>query len=160
MAHTREMIMNRLTLNGFSKWEAKKIAFAKTNQYDNSLQDPEIMWQSGLIQKAIKSRMAYIQNCRKLGWDDATIRRSIKTFYKGQENAGDSAIFRFLKIEYMIPSASVSNYALSVLLRARGQINRVARVMGVRYGKSLPKTYKPKPELFVKQPQDNFLGKI
>jgi hypothetical protein len=160
MAHTREMIMRHLTLNGFSTWEAKKICYAKVNQNSSELQNPDVMWQSGLIQKAIKSRRAYIENCRRAGWDDATIKRSIKTFYKGQEDAGDSAVFRFLKIEYTIPSQKVSNYQLSVLLRARGQINRVARVMGVRYGKSLPKTYKPKPELFVKQPEDNFLGKI
>ncbi len=160
MKHTHQMIYNRLVLNGFSGHEARKIAFSKINQNDKNLQDPEVMWQSGLIQKAIKSRRAYINNCRLNGWTDNQIKKSIRLFYKGHEQEGDSAAWRFLKLEYMLPDARTSNYQLSVLLRARSQINRVARVMGTRYGKSLPKTYKPKAELFVKQPEDNFLGKI
>jgi hypothetical protein len=160
MKHTHEMIYNRLVLNGFSKWEARKIAWGKTNQNDKTLQDPEVMWQSGLIQKAIKSRRAYIENCRLNGWTDKQIKKSIRMFYSGHELESNSSAWKFLKLEYMLPDTRTSNYQLSVLLRARSQVNRVARVMGTRYGKSLPKTYKPKPELFVKQPEDTFLGKI
>jgi hypothetical protein len=156
---TREMIIRHMTLNGFAYAEARKIAYAKVNQNDrHSLQEPDVLWHSGLIQKAIRSRRAYIQNCRNSGWSEDQIKKSIRMFYKGHEKDGDVEFFKWLKIEYEIPSAHLTNYALSVHLRARDRINRVARIMGVRYGKSTPKKYKIKPELFVKQPEDRFLG--
>jgi len=155
---TREMIIRHLVLNGFAKWEARKIAFAKTNQWSKQLQDPEVMWRSGLIQKAIKSRRAWILNCRAMGYTEEQIKKAIGGFYRGQINQLDSSPWKFIRDEYMIPPAELTNYMLATKLREREQINRVARVMGVRYGRKAPKYPKPRPELFVKQPEDRFLG--
>lgn len=157
---THERLYNICLNNGLSPYEARKLSRPKVNQFSSRLQDPDVIWKSGLIQKAIKSRRNFILGMRADGYDDVQIKKAIRMFYKGQEGQGDSAVFRFLKIEYMIPDNRISNYQLSVLLRSRAQINRVARVVGVRYGKKAPALPKPRAELFVKQPQDNFLGKI
>jgi hypothetical protein len=157
---TPEKLYKICVNNGLSPYEARKLSRMKTNQNSNVLQNPDVVWKSGLIQKAIKSRRNFILGMRNDGYNDEQIKKAIRAFYKGQENQGDAAVMRFLKLEYSVESAKISNYQLSVLLRSRAQINRVARVVGVHYGKKAPALPKPKLELFVKQPQDNFLGKI
>jgi hypothetical protein len=157
---THEKLYNICLNGGLSRYEARKLSKMKVNQNSSRLQDPDVVWKSGLIQKAIRSRRNFILGMRADGYSDPQIKTAIRMFYKGQEGQGDSAVMRFLQLEYMLPDSRISNYQLSVLLRSRAQVNRVARVVGVRYGKKAPALPKPKPELFVKQPQDNFLGKI
>jgi hypothetical protein len=154
---TRERLFTILRSNGFLSREANKLCNAKKNQYSNERQDIDVLWKSGLIQKAIRSRRSWIKGCRESGLSDNQIKNLIPKFYQGQER--DSDFFKWLRQEYMIPSGDISNYQLSIKLRERAQINRVARLVGIRYGKKLPTTLRPKPELFVKQPEDNFLGK-
>jgi hypothetical protein len=154
---THEMIERHMRLNGFSKSEARQISRAEKNQYSHERQDADVLWRSGLIQKAIRSRRNWIENCRSIGWTDDEIRRGIMAFSRGHETKSDA--FLFLKFEYGIPDVtSISNYQLSLRLRERDRINRVARVFGVRYGRKQPVLRKPKPELFVRQPEDNFMG--
>jgi hypothetical protein len=157
---THERLYNMCLSAGFSKREAKALSFPKVNQYSKELQNADVIWKSGLIQKAIRSRRNFVNNCKSAGFTENQVKTAIKAFYRGQMDQLDSSPMKFLRQEYMLPSNNLSNYALSVKLRERAQINRVARVMGVHYGKKAPALPKPKPELFVKQPQDNFLGKI
>jgi hypothetical protein len=154
---THERMFQLLVNNGFLKREARKIAYAKVNQASSALQDPDVLWKSGLVQKAIRSRRSWIKGCLAEGWSINQIRNAIPKFYQRQEK--DSDFFKWLRIEYAIPASGISTYSLSLKLRERAQINRVARYTGVRYGKKLPTTLRPKPELFVRQPEDNFLGK-
>jgi hypothetical protein len=157
---THEKLYNICLNGGLSRYEARKLSYMKVNQFSRAYQDPDVVWKSGLIQKAIRSRRNFILGMRADGFSDPQIKTAIRMFYKGQEGQGDAAVMRFLKLEYAVESAKISNYQLSVLLRSRAQINRVARVVGVRYGKKAPALPKPRAELFVKQPEDNFLGKI
>jgi hypothetical protein len=156
---THERLYNICINAGFAPREARVLSFPKKNQYDSSLQDADVIWKSGLIQKAIRSRRNFVNNCKASGLTENQTKMAIKAFYKGQ-NALDSSPFKFLRLEYMISTQNLSNYALATKLREREQINRVARAVGVRYGKRTPALPKPKLELFVRPTQNDFLDKI
>ncbi len=156
----RDKLYNILVNNYFSPREARALSAPRVNQYSSRLQDPDVIWKSGLIQKAIKSRRSFVLNCKAQGYNSNQIKKAISAFYKGQMGQLDSSPMKFLRIEYAVTPSHVTNYALSTKLREREQVNRVAKVMGVKYGRKSPIAPKVKSELFVIQPQYDFLDKI
>jgi len=119
---------------GFSKRESDSLISPKRNQYDQSPQDLNELWKTGLIQKAIKSRVKYIHQCRDEGWSNSDIKKSILQIDRNLEANG--GLFQWLSIEYAIPANKSLSYKVAVKNRARTLINRTAQdKMGIRYGK-------------------------
>jgi hypothetical protein len=124
-----------LTKAGFSKREIKALVEPTKNQYSAEKQDLNELWKTGLIQKAIKSRVKYIHQCRDEGWSDSEIKKSILAIDRNLESQANG-LWAFLRIEYMIPANKSLSYKVAVKNRAKSLINQTAQgKMGVRYGK-------------------------
>lgn len=149
----REALYNLLRSNYFLKSEARRIAYSKKNQYSgkDDLQDPDVIWESGLVQKAIRSRKIFVNNLRKLGWSDKAIVGSLSSWYKGR--ATDSATWEFIRREYKVSTSEVHSYKMAVRARAKALVGKLGRATGVPYGRSLPK---PSKSTLNVKPQDRF----
>lgn len=149
--------MNRQTLysiliNGmFLPSEAKRIINSRKNQFTTEAQDIDALWKSGLIQKAIHSRINFVNNLRAQGWSDRAIQGSISSWYRGR--ATDSSTFSFLRREYQIPTKEIHTYKLAVRARARAMVGRLGRSTGIPYGKRI---VRPSKSTLVVHPQEKF----
>ena len=124
-----------LTKAGFSKREISALTNPTKNQFDSSVQDLNELWKTGLIQKAIKSRVKYIHQCRDEGWSDSEIKKSILAIDRNLES--ENGIWAFIRLEYSVKTDTRGfSYKLAVRNRTRSLINQTAQgKMGVRYGK-------------------------
>jgi hypothetical protein len=124
----------------------------KINQYSSELQDPNVVWESGLIQKALRKRTITVNNLRKLGMNDRQIIGVIAQWYKGKK--GDSSTMLFVRAEYQIPTKDIHSYKLAVRARARAMVSKLGKnLSGIPYGHKLPR---PTRSTLVVRPQEQF----
>jgi hypothetical protein len=147
----RETLFNILRANNFLKSEARRIAYSTVNQYSAELQDVDVIWQSGLVQKAIKSRNIFVNNLRKLGWNDRQIVGTLSAWYRGR--ASDATTWSFLRREYAVKVSEAPHYKMAVRARARAMVGKLGKVTGFPYGKRLPR---PTRSTLVVKPQERF----
>jgi hypothetical protein len=132
--------------------EARRIAYAKVNQYSSELQNPDKIWESGLVQKALRKRTNTVNNLRKMGVPDRSIIGIISQWYKGKK--GDSSSWLFIKDVYNVKPAEIHSYKMAVRARARTLVSKLGKGrLGIPYGRSLPK---PTRSTLVVRPQEQF----
>jgi hypothetical protein len=148
----RKTLYSILIKGHFLPTEAKRIAYATVNSYDREkLQDPDVIWQSGLVQKAIRSRTNFVNNLRAQGWSDRAIVGTLSAWYRGR--ATDSSSWAFLRKEYSIPTKEIHTYKLAVRARAKALVGKLSKATGTPYGRKLPK---PSRSNLTVRPQDRF----
>jgi hypothetical protein len=134
----RKKMQDGLVKLGLLPSEARKLCFAKVNQYDTSLQSIDHM--IPLIRKVARSRVRVINNLKHMGWTRDEILQSIKILVKNQE--GNGGVFAFIRSEYSIPDKDKPDYKLAVRARA-AQANRsisrmFKKITGISYKSHLP----------------------
>ena len=147
----RQTLFKILVANNFLPREAHRISESTVNQFSKELQDPDVIWKSGLVQKAIRSRRIFVNNLRSQGWSDRAIIGSLSAWYRGRAN--DSSTWEFLRREYVVKTSEAPHYKLAVRARARALVSKLGKATGVPYGRKLPR---PTRSTLVVRPQEQF----
>jgi hypothetical protein len=132
--------------------EARRLAFPKKNQFSSELQNADVLWKSGVIQKALRQRAITVDNLRRSGLNDRQVIGVIASWYRGKK--GDSSTWLFVKSTYSVPTREIHSYKTAVRARARAMVSKLGKnAIGLPYGKRLPK---PTKSTLVIKPQEQF----
>jgi hypothetical protein len=137
----RKRLYDAAIRSGLFPIEARKLCYAKTNQYDSSLQSVDNIIKSGLYTKILRSRVRTIRNLRVKGWSDDSIRLALRGLIKQLNKNGDS-VWQFIRSEYNITQKGNINYKDAIHARSM-QSNRVISktfkdITGISYKSHLP----------------------